>query len=271
MQLCAVIDWIAIIHQDHGFLRMKTIFWKELLPLTMKSKLACRYGGTISFVPLNEYPPEEPAQMSEKAREEAEDAPLAEDVVGEAVESALKNAMEQIEATGEAGKEAVEKVQLALAAATVMPAHRCELDNEIPQNFGEVPFRDLLYITEKERNKNYAHNMAQELTRKMTDESGMIIDQEEMKQFVINRYSVKHGGCGAIALYNTIKTLNPESEVTFPQVVYWMEPYGVLNNAMGALPFGITSALHDMGYETQLCFLKNADEISELAAEADAQ
>ena len=101
--------------------------------------------------------------------------------------------MEQIEATGEAGKKAVEKVQLALAAATVMPAHRCELDNEIPQNFGEVPFRDLLYITEKERNKNYAHNMAQELTRKMTDESGMIIDQEEMKQFVINRYSVKHG------------------------------------------------------------------------------
>ena len=171
-----------------------------------------------------------------------------------------------------AGKEAAEKVQPA-ATAAAMPAktsRRCKLDNGIAQTFGEVSLQDLIYITQEERNQNYAHNMAQELTPDMVDKNGMIINQGVMTYFVINRYSVAYGGCGAIALYNTIKILDPDSEVTFPQIIYWIEPYGILNNALGIVPSGITSVLNDMGYKTQLCFFKNADKISELASEADA-
>ena len=89
----------------------------------MKSKLACRYGGVISFVPLDEYPSEEPAQMEEEIVEETEEAPPAEDVVTEAMNSALKNAVEQIAETGAVGEEAVGKVQLALAAVAANPAY----------------------------------------------------------------------------------------------------------------------------------------------------
>lgn len=158
-------------------------------------------------------------------------------------------------------------------AGIQMPAktsHSCKLDNGIAQTFGEVSFRDLIYITDEERRRNYVHNMAQKLTPDMVDENGMIINQGAMSFFVMNRYSVAYGGCGAIALYNTIKILDPDSEVTFPQIIYWTEPYGILNNALGIAPWGITNILNGMGYKTKFCFFKNADKISELASEADA-
>lgn len=98
-------------------------------------------------------------------------------------------------------------------------SHSCKLDNGIARTFGEVSLRDLIYISEEERWQNYAHNMAQELTPDMVDENGLIINQGAMTFFVMNRYSVAYGGCGAIALYNTIKILDPDSEVTFPHIM----------------------------------------------------
>ncbi len=248
--------------------------------LTMNSKLACRYGGTISFVPLDEYPPEEPAQMSEEAGEEAGDTPPAEDVVGEALESALENAMAQIEATGEVGKEAVEKVQLALAAAAAMPGEEstedskdcdCQREQNAINSLEDITYEKAFSsVTDADRAANYIHNSSQEFAEGVLDADKMIINQSEMDNFLINNSTVAYSGCGAIALYNTIKTLDPESEVTFSQAVYWMEPYGVLNNAFGLLPMGVTNALNELGYETQYCFSTDPTEISKAAAEADA-
>lgn len=194
--------------------------------LTMKSKLACRYGGVISFVPLDEYPPEEPAQMEEEIVEETEEAPLPQEVVAEAVNSALKNAAEQIAETGAVGQEAAEKVQLALAAAAAMPPM------PVPE----------------------------------TSEG----NDQKIEDFLISNHITAEADCGVTALYHTVKTLDPETEVTYEQAASWMSPYAVLNDSFGVLPTGVVNALNRMGYETHYCFSKDAEEISRAAAGADA-
>lgn len=243
--------------------------------LTMKSKLACRYGGVISFVPLNEYPLEEPAQMAEEMVEETEEAPPAEDVVAEAVDAALENAKTQIGETGATGQMAVEKVQMALAAAAAMLPQKplqcnCKRQADAINGLEDITVEKAFSITDADRAANYVHNCAQELGEGIVDRDGMIINQSGMENFLINNSTVAYSGCGAIALYNTIRTLNPKTEVTFAQTVSWMEPYGVLNNSFGILPTGVVDALNQMGYETHYYFSQDAEEISKAASGADA-
>ena len=71
-------------------------------------------------------------RWAEEIVEETKEVPPAEDVVAEAVEAALKNAMTQIGETGAVGQEAVEKVQMALAAGYRLyrhKNHRCVIVN----------------------------------------------------------------------------------------------------------------------------------------------
>lgn len=233
--------------------------------LTIDSKVACRYGGVIEFVPMDEYPPEEPAAYTEEGENETTPA---EDVVGDAVAAAIDAAMAAVAETGEAGAAAAAKVQLALAAAAAMPAQGTQGSHSCDREQGLMD--GSLTTTDSERAQNYGHNMAQEFPQGSLDSNGMIIDQGLLGDFIVNNATVAHSGCGAIALYNTIKRLDPNTSITFPQTVYWMEPYGILNNEYGSLPMGITSALNDMGYETQYCISQDPAVISEVAAGADA-
>lgn len=77
--------------------------------LTMDSKIACRYGGVIGFVPLDQYPPEEPEAMAEQ--EESTEEAVPPDTVEAEVAAALEAAMKEIADTGEGGKEAVQRVE----------------------------------------------------------------------------------------------------------------------------------------------------------------
>lgn len=67
--------------------------------LLMESVLACRYGGVISLVPLDQYPPENPAPQNQEPEPEV---PV-EDAVREADAAAIDRAMEKVAQTGEAG------------------------------------------------------------------------------------------------------------------------------------------------------------------------
>lgn len=245
--------------------------------LTMDSKVACRYGGVIEFVPMDEYPPEEPAEAAAKdGEDDGETEASSVEAAREAVAAAIEAAMAAVADTGEAGAAAVEKVQLALAAAAAMPAqdaqasHGCERDQGIVHSANDITMDQALSITDSQRAQNYGHNMAQVFPEGSLDADGMIINQGKLDMFNINNCGVDYGGCGAIALYNTIRTLNPDTNVTFPQAIYWMEPYGILNNTLGAVPMGVTSVLNEMGYETQYCFSQDPAVVSAAAANADA-
>ena len=71
--------------------------------LTMNSTLACRYGGVITFVPLDEYPEEQPVAEEEGQEPDKQE----EDGVGEAAAAALEAALGKVAATGETGEAAV--------------------------------------------------------------------------------------------------------------------------------------------------------------------
>lgn len=243
--------------------------------LLMESKLTCRYGGVITLVPFDEYPPEAPADAAAETPTEAP-PPNALDTVNNAMAGALEDAMAAVASTGDAGAEASFKVQCALAAAAAMPPqtsaspHSCELDSGVPNDISDITYDSMFSITDSQRAKNYAHNMAQTIDPAALDETGMIINQRLLSNFVINNYGADYAGCGAISLYNATKILDPQSDISFPQAINWMEPYGVLNNTFGAIPAGITHAFNEMGYETQYCFSQDPAEVSKAAAQADA-
>ena len=241
--------------------------------LTMESKVACRYGGVIEFVPLEQYPPEEPEAMAEQ-EEEATEEDVPPDTVKEEVAAALEAAMKAIADTGEGGKEAVQRAQQAMLDAvadvqsgkSMAPYNRTELMNNISDFTIEKGFS----ITNEQRMINYAHNMQMTIPSKALDSNGQIIDQNLLNDFYINNSTVAYSGCGAVSLYNTIKILDPDTEITFPQVIYWMEPYGVLNNALGALPTGPGDILEKLGYEVTYSYSHDPTEIAQMAAQADA-
>lgn len=76
---------------------------------------------------------------------------------------------------------------------------------------------------------------------------------------------------GAAALYNTVQTLDPDTEMTFEQAVQLMEPYGVMENpVVGSMPLGVVSALNGLGYQTQYCLGMDTDAVSMAVAQAGA-
>lgn len=75
---------------------------------------------------------------------------------------------------------------------------------------------------------------------------------------------------GAVALYNTVKTVEPNTSFTYAQAVEKLEPYKPLNTKLGILPTGVVPALNTMGYETQYCLGQDIKSISKKAAGAAA-
>ncbi|MBO5145202.1 MAG: DUF4280 domain-containing protein [Lachnospiraceae bacterium] len=185
--------------------------------LTMDSQLACRYGGMITFVKESSTD-EETAEEAAEAGED-EQTPVPEDVVGEAFNEAVAEAMGEIAELGEAGEETVEKVQTALALASAMP----------PQEGGA---------------------------------SASIQSSSGVSSAV---------GAAAAALYNTVRILEPDTEMTFQQAAGQMESYGTLEHPeLGTVSLGIADALNRKGYRTQYCFGTDIEAISREAANAEA-
>lgn len=76
---------------------------------------------------------------------------------------------------------------------------------------------------------------------------------------------------GAAALYNTVLTLDPNTEMTFEQAVQVMAPYGVMEDpVVGDVPLGVVSALNGMGYQTQYCLGMDTEAVSTAVAQASA-
>lgn len=88
--------------------------------LTMKSQLACRYGGVISFVPTDTGAAGGDAAGKGTGEEDGDETALPKDVVNDAFNEAVASAMGEIADLGEAGEEAIEKVEIALTLASAM-------------------------------------------------------------------------------------------------------------------------------------------------------
>lgn len=240
--------------------------------LMFGSVLTCRYGGCIRLLPEDQYPP---AELTPETGEETPPAVPAYAGACEAVQAVISDAMSKISETGTAGAETVQKVQAALLVASAMPPqpqaqpHSCDGEPDF-LHAGESPsYEHMLPVDERQREQNYAHNKAQKFPEGSLNEDGLIINQGKLGDFHINSVGADYGGCGAIALYNVVKTLNPSTNFTFADAIYQMEPYGILSNTYGAIPTGISHCLDKMGYETDYVML-DSKAIGEAATSSDA-
>lgn len=268
--------------------------------LTMDSQLACRYGGRITFAPL------ENVDVNEQEPGNPEETAQPEDIVNEAFQAAVGDAMAEVSDLGEAGAESVEKVQAALALASAMPAQTgmsAQSGGNFNQNQTAVPntmagngdFQgtsipsNMLSSMEsidynKPISKMEAFSHEDTMTERdafnfdelmsnpdVTDADGMVIDQSAMENIRIYDSNVAMAGSAAVALYNTIKTLEPDTDMTFMQAVQQMESYGkIAHPVLGTVPLGIADALHKRGYKTQYCFETDTEIVSNEAVNADA-
>lgn len=183
--------------------------------LTMNSRLACRYGGVITFVKEDA----NTAIATGTGTGEGNDDGTAEpkNVVKEAFNDAVVSAMGDIADLGEPGEKAVEKVEIALALASAMSGQE-DWDYEKSQAAAQAAVEG-----------------------------------------------------GAAALYNTVRTLDPDTEMTFEQAVQVMASYGVMEDpVVGDVPLGVVSALDGMGYQTQYCLGMDTEAVSAAAAQAGA-
>ncbi len=230
--------------------------------LTMDSQLACRYGGRITFVPVDSADAGDLQGAGEGDAGEA--APEPKDVVKEAFDEAVNAAMDEISETGETGKETVEKVQTALILASAMPAQEGSMLGQDQTQGGEMYSQEQIQEGEMYSQEQIQYNGM--------DSNEMFTDQSAMDNSIgIYENDITSAGSSAAALYNTVQSIDPDAGMTFEQAVRQMEPYGTIENTvLGTIPLGITSALNKMGYQTQYCFSTDLADVSREAANADA-
>lgn len=169
--------------------------------------------------------------------------------------------MSKVSETGTAGAETVKEVKAALALAAAMPPqpqsppYSREDEPEYLHDLDDLTYERPLPANDRLREQNYAHNKAQAFPPGAVNQDGLIVDQSLLDQLHINRVSADYGGCGAIAFYNALKILNPNTKLTFADAIYHMEPYGILSSTFGSLPTGISHCLSKPGYETEYVLL----------------
>ncbi len=240
--------------------------------LMIGSVLTCRYGGCIKLLPEDQYPP---AELTPETEEETPPAIPAYAGACDAVQAAISDAMAKISETGVAGTETVQEVKAALLVAAAMPPqpqsppHNHDGEPDFLHADESPSYEHMLPVNERQRELNYAHNKAQEFPAGSLNADGLIIDQGALGGFHINNVGVDYGGCGAIALYNAVKILNPDTKLTFADAIYHMEPYGILSNTFGALPTGVSHCLNQLGYDTEYVLL-DSEKIGAAAAKSDA-
>lgn len=216
--------------------------------LTIQSQLTCRYEGTITFVPIKDYPKETQNQADND--EEGNSTPPPEDVVCNAVAEAVKSAAEEVSKTGEAGEKAVENMQIALAVAAAM------------SNVESQP------TTAEASSQNDRNNLTLNFEFGTPNNNKIAINKNLIDIIYDNNPAFNNSG--AVALYNTVKTVEPNTSFTYAQAVEKLEPYKPLNTKLGILPTGVVPALNTMGYETQYCLGQDIKSISKKAAGAAA-
>lgn len=253
--------------------------------LTLNSCLMCRYGGVIKLVPLEEYPPDTTQQSSGNDEGENNDETQNADEQGCSVKeetmAAMEAAFEKIAATGAelpAGGEGEQLLPIPMdpvAMAAVVAASALAADTALSSypkkarsadSIRKAEWERAFACSDEQREINYAVNSGIALGGDLLDSSGCIIDQEKLGEYRINNFSAKTAGCGAVAAYNIMHLLEPEADRSFADVIYGMEPYGVLDSVYGIMPCGLTDYLVRQGYEIGY----EIEDIEEKAMDADA-
>lgn len=233
--------------------------------LTKDSFLSCRNGGTITIMEEESTP--DGAQSAEG--EETEEAEKEANVVDTRAQEALAAAMEKISAavppsessdsaptpnsnmesafTAQSPAAAVEMMAMATmstypatTASRVMPALGLADASTAP-----------LQMTAAQRAEEFAQNQAVSLPPDALDKQGFITDMSQLGAFQMFQKPANLSADGAVAAYNAMKAVLPQTAPSFADVIYGMEEYGAVQTPNGVFSPGISDFLVKQGCRIQ--------------------
>lgn len=248
--------------------------------LTKDSVLYCRNGGIITI--MEEEKDTESSESAEGQTEENQEV----DVVDAAAQDAAAAAMEKINAAmpaemqqdgtsesnqastsdggsgmtsyggggnGSVGTVGANTVASAteMAAMAVMATYPSSISSRVMPSLG---IQDLsadnctpVHSSLAQRTAALTQNQDIKMPASALNEQGLITDLSKLNEFQMFQQPVSVAGGSAVAAYNAMKQLTPQSAPSFSQVIFEMEAYGAVETPNGMFVPGLSDYLAKQG------------------------
>lgn len=96
---------------------------------------------------------------------------------------------------------------------------------------------------------------------------GFIKDQKPLKELCYGIGNISENGCGAVAVYNALKVLEPNEQKNFAEVIHAMEPGCIALAKAGTNPFYIANIFRNWGYDVEINLTR--EKIERIAPKSD--
>ena len=234
--------------------------------LTKDSFLSCRNGGTITIMEEEGTPDGAQASEGEDPAETEED----ENVVDNRAQEALAAAMAKINAavppseaadspaavsSSGAGPAATTQTPAAavnmLAMATMSTYPAITASRVMPAlGLTDAPMKPL-QMTAAQRAEEFMQNQTASLPPDALNEQGFITDMSQLGAFQMFQQPANLSASGAVAAYNAMKAVSPQTAPSFADIIFGMEEYGAVQSPNGVFSPGISDFLVKQGCSVQ--------------------
>lgn len=233
--------------------------------LTKESFLSCRYGGTITIME------EEGTPDGDQSAEDGDAAETTEkdvDVVDSRAQEALTAAMEKIKAAtppsedsetaaasdgsaGPAAETQSPEMAVEMLAMATMSTYPAATASRVMPALGLTEAATPLKMTGAQRTGELIQNQATSMPPSALDEQGFITDMSQLDAFQMFQQPASQSAGGAVAAYNAMKAVSPQTAPSFADVIYGMEEYGAVQTPGGVFSPGISDFLVKQGCSVQ--------------------
>lgn len=233
--------------------------------LTKDSVLYCRNGGTI-YIMEEEDDPDGP--QAENSGEDASPVEEKEDVVDTRAQEALLAAIEKINAASadvessvsdspsptsvNAGSTSSGAVIVNMLAMATISTYSANIASRVMPALGltDAPMTPL-QMTDAQRAEEFAQNQTALLPPAALNEQGFITDMSQLDAFQMFQQPASLSANGAVAAYNAMKAVSPQTAPSFADVIFGMEEYGAVQSSNGIFSPGISNFLVKQGCSVQ--------------------
>lgn len=231
--------------------------------LTKDSVLYCRNGGIITITEE-----QESAEGSESAEGQAEESEEV-DVVAAEAQAAFDAAKGKLLAAGvpksaltdsadgessggpEGGFDGMAAAVVGMVAMAAIATYSATISSHVMPALGiegvSTDSCKQIRSSPAQRAQTLAQNQKVELPAEALDGQGLITDTSKLDEFKMFQQPVSSVGGGAVAAYNAMKQLSPQSAPSFPQVIFDMEAYGAVETPNGMFTPGLSDYLVKQG------------------------
>lgn len=233
--------------------------------LTKDSVLYCRNGGTIYIMEEKDDPDGSQAEDSVEDNAPVEEK---EDVVDTRAQEALLAAIEKINAAS-AGVESSNSDAPSPSSADTEPAssgpaivnmlamatmstYSANIASRVMPALGltDAPMAPL-QMTDAQRAEEFVQNQTASLPPDALNEQGFITDMSQLGAFQMFQQPANLSANGAVAAYNAMKAVSPQTAPSFADIIYGMEKYGAIQSPNGIFSPGISDFLVTRGCSVQ--------------------